>query len=82
MRPDRHPPAIGILGASASEPGWKSIPSYYQISLHDEVIDPDLQRLFARRMGARTIELRASHVSLISRPQAIAGLITRAALGL
>jgi pimeloyl-ACP methyl ester carboxylesterase len=65
----------------ARGPGWRSIPSYYQVSLDDEVIDPALQRFFARRMQARTIELRASHVSLLSRPQAVTGLIERAASG-
>jgi pimeloyl-ACP methyl ester carboxylesterase len=75
----QHPTAVSILGAVAGEPGWRTIPSYYQISLDDEVIDPALQRLFAQRMGARTLELRASHVSLISRPQPVAGLIARAA---
>ena len=33
----------------------------------------------AKRMGARTIEVKASHVSLISQPDAIAGLILEAA---
>jgi pimeloyl-ACP methyl ester carboxylesterase len=75
----QQPTAYGILGAQAGEPGWRTIRSYYQISLEDQVIDPTLQRFFADRMGAHTIELRASHVSLISRPQAIAGLIERAA---
>ena len=33
----------------------------------------------AKRMGATTIEVKASHLSLISRPEAIAGLILQAA---
>jgi hypothetical protein len=52
-----------------------------QVSKHDEVIDPGLQRMFAARMGASTITLSASHVSLISRPRAVADLIDRAARG-
>lgn len=77
----QHPTALAILGAVAGEPGWRTIPSYYQISLNDEVIDPRLQRFFAQRMQAHTIELRASHVSLISRPRPVAELIERAAQG-
>lgn len=73
------PTAYAILGAVAGEPGWRSIPSYYQVSLNDAVIAPALQQAFARRMGAETITLRASHVSLISRPLTIAALIARAA---
>jgi hypothetical protein len=33
----------------------------------------------AKRMGATTIEVKASHLSLISRPDAIAKLILQAA---
>ncbi|HEY6722622.1 MAG TPA: hypothetical protein VI197_01285, partial [Polyangiaceae bacterium] len=75
----QHPTAFGILSEAAGEPGWRTIPSYYQISLEDQVIDPRLQRMFADRMDAHTIELRASHVSLISRPKQVTGLIERAA---
>jgi hypothetical protein len=32
----------------------------------------------AKRMGARTIEVKASHLSLISQPDLIAGLILEA----
>lgn len=75
----QHPTALGILVDTAGEPGWRTIPSYYQISLEDQVIDPSLQRMFAERMDARTIELRASHVSLISRPKQVTRLIESAA---
>jgi hypothetical protein len=33
----------------------------------------------AKRMGATTIEVKASHLSLISQPDAIGGLILEAA---
>jgi pimeloyl-ACP methyl ester carboxylesterase len=75
----QHPTAVGILGAIAGEPGWRSIPSYYQVSTDDQVIDPALQRKFAERMHAETIELKASHVALISQPRPVADLIARAA---
>ena len=47
--------------------------------LVEQSINPDLQRFMARRMGATTIEVDASHVSLISRPQEITDLIVQAA---
>jgi len=75
----QHPTAVGILSAVAGEPGWKTIPSYYQVSSEDQVIDPDLQRKFAERIQAETIELKASHVALISQPGPVADLIVRAA---
>ena len=75
----QHPISLGILGTPAGVPGWKTIPSFYQVSTNDEAIDPKLQRLFARRMGAQTIEIAASHVSLVSKSGAVAELIERAA---
>jgi pimeloyl-ACP methyl ester carboxylesterase len=75
----QHPTAVALLGTAAGAPGWKTIPTYYQISLDDQVIDPKLQRMFADRMGAKVLELEASHVSMISHPRAIANFIARAA---
>lgn len=75
----QHPISVSILGTPAGAPGWKTIPSFYQVSANDEAIDPNLERFFAKRMGAHTIELAASHVSLVSKSSAIAELIERAA---
>ena len=54
---------------------WRSKPSYYAVSTDDRTINPDLQRFMARRMGAKTIEVKASHLSLISQPDTISDLI-------
>ena len=75
----QHPISVSILGTPAKLPGWKTIPSFYQVSTNDEAIDPKLQRFFAKRMGAHTIEIAASHVSLVSKSGAVAELIERAA---
>jgi hypothetical protein len=45
----------------------------------DRIIDPDLERYFARRMNAHTVEVDASHASPVSQPDAIAKLIELAA---
>jgi hypothetical protein len=42
-------------------------------------INPDLERFMAKRMGAKTIEVKASHLSLISHPEEITRLIFEAA---
>ena len=75
----QHPISVSILGTPAGAPGWKTIPSFYQVSTNDEAIDPNLQRFFSKRMGAQTIEIAASHVSLVSKSGAVAELIERAA---
>jgi hypothetical protein len=42
-------------------------------------MNPDLERFMAKPMGAKTIEVKASHLPLISQPDEITGLILEAA---
>ena len=58
---------------------WKEKPNWYAVSILDRVIDPDLERFFADRMDAHTVEVAASHASPVSQPSAIAELIKLAA---
>jgi hypothetical protein len=53
--------------------------SYYAVSTEDRTINPDLERFMAKRMGAKTVEVKASHLSLILQPAAISQLILQAA---
>ncbi len=68
-----------IFGELAGAPAWRQLPSWYQVSRDDQAISPDLQRFMANRIGARTIELAASHASPISQARALTELIERAA---
>lgn len=68
-----------LLQGRTTQAAWRSKPSVYAISTEDRTINSDLQRFMAKRMGAESIELRASHLSLISRPREVSGLILRAA---
>jgi pimeloyl-ACP methyl ester carboxylesterase len=63
-------------------PAWKSLPSWYLVATQDEAIPPDAERLFARRMGATTVEAASSHVAMISHPDEVAQLIKTAAGGI
>ena len=69
---------IGTL-CKTTHAAWRSKPSWYAVSTKDRTINPDLERFMAKRMGAKTIEVNASHVSLISQPETIANLILEAA---
>lgn len=62
-----------------STPAWRSRPSWYQISERDLMINPELQHFMAKRIGAKTISLDASHASAVSHPREIADLIMDAA---
>src|SRR5262245_10369298 len=68
-----------LLTGKTTQAAWRSKPSYYAVSPEDRTINPDLERFMATRMGAKTIEVNASHLSLVSRPDDIAGLILEAA---
>ena len=54
-----------VMGA----PAWKSLPSWYLVAQHDEVIPPEAERQFAARMGADTIEVPSGHCAMVSHPE-------------
>jgi pimeloyl-ACP methyl ester carboxylesterase len=68
-----------LLAGKTTHAAWRSKPSFYAVSTEDRTINPDLERFMAKRMGAKTIEVKGSHLALISQPDAIAGLILEAA---
>ena len=68
-----------LLAGKTTQAAWRTKPSFYAISTEDRTINPDLQRFMAKRMTARTVEVKASHVSLISQPAVIAEMILEAA---
>ncbi len=68
-----------ILGQSVSAAAWKDIPSWYLVSTQDNALSPDLERFYAKRMGATTSEIAASHVAFVSHPDVAAKLIKQAA---
>jgi hypothetical protein len=53
-----------LLTGKATHAAWRSKPSYYAVSTEDRTINPDLERFMANRMGAKTIEVKASHIAL------------------
>jgi len=68
-----------LLAGKTTHAAWRSKPSFYAVSTEDRTINPDLERFMAKRMGAKTIEVKASHLSLISHPEEITRLILEAA---
>ena len=73
------PIAAAAFGAQVSGVAWKTKPSWYIVSTLDQAIAPDEERFFAKRMNAKTTELKASHVSMLSQPKAVAAVIMDAA---
>jgi pimeloyl-ACP methyl ester carboxylesterase len=68
-----------IFTARTTQAAWRTKPSYYAVSTEDRTINPEFERFMAKRMNAQTIEVKGSHLTLISHPQEIANLIEKAA---
>jgi pimeloyl-ACP methyl ester carboxylesterase len=73
---------VEALGGVVSDPAWRSKPSWYLIATEDRMIPPAAQRTMAERAGATTTEMPGSHAIYVSRPDAVASLITQAARSL
>jgi len=73
------PLAASVFGEPIKTAAWKTIPSWYAVSTEDHAINPDLERFMAKRAGAKTTEIKASHVSFLSQPAEIAKVIETAA---
>lgn len=68
-----------LFASRTTVAAWRSKPSWYAVSTQDRTTSPELQRFVAARMKAKTIEIASSHVSLISHPREIAGVVLEAA---
>lgn len=79
MQASQKPTQGAIFGQSNPGAAWRTIPSWFIVAQEDKVINPDLERFYARRMNARTTEIQASHVVFISRPNQVAKVILEAA---
>ncbi len=59
-------------------PAWKDIPAWAVIGTQDKIIPPAAQRSMAEHAGAEITEIDASHVSMVSQPDAVVDVIKRA----
>jgi pimeloyl-ACP methyl ester carboxylesterase len=67
-----------VFSEKMGPPAWKQLPSWYQVSEDDRMINPGAQRFMATRAKATTIALKSSHVAMLSHPHEVAGLILNA----
>jgi pimeloyl-ACP methyl ester carboxylesterase len=75
----QRPVAGAALQEQATAAGWKTIPSWYLISEHDNGISPETQRFMADRMKATTETINGSHAAFIAQPRKVAQFIQQAA---
>jgi pimeloyl-ACP methyl ester carboxylesterase len=71
--------AAALLGAEPfGVPAWKALPSWYLLTQDDQMIPPAAQQFMAGRAGATLATVAASHVPMLSQPEAVANLIMAA----
>lgn len=66
------------FGEKVTHAAWHTKPSWYVVSENDRMINPALERAMAKTIRAKTTEVAASHVSMVSQPEAIARTIEQA----
>ena len=74
----QQPLTISALDDVMGVPAWKSLPSWFLVADGDQTIPPDAERLFAKRMGATTVEIASNHVAMVSHPEDVLRLIKTA----
>jgi pimeloyl-ACP methyl ester carboxylesterase len=60
-------------------PAWKHKPTWYMVASEDRSINPDQERMMAKRAKAKTVEVKSSHVAYLSHPNETSQLIKEAA---
>jgi len=79
MADSQVPWGVAAVSGSISEPAWKTKPSWYLVATEDKMIPPPVQRQMAKRAGATVTEAAGSHAIYVSKPEAVAALIAKAA---
>jgi pimeloyl-ACP methyl ester carboxylesterase len=62
-----------------TSPAWKTKPTSYMVAAADRSINPEQERMMAKRAHAKTVEVDSSHVAYMSHPKEAAKLIEEAA---
>ena len=72
-------PDADLFNQKVDGTAWKSKPSWSIVAENDGTVHPDLERFLAKRMGATSVEVRSSHVPMLSQPQLVIDVIRKAA---
>jgi pimeloyl-ACP methyl ester carboxylesterase len=75
----QQPLAASAFDDVMTSPAWKVLPSWYLVAQDDQALPPDVQRMFANRMEATTIEVPSGHLAMVSHPAEVVKLTETAA---
>jgi pimeloyl-ACP methyl ester carboxylesterase len=79
MADSQVPWGVEALTGTISEPAWKAKPSWYLVATEDRMIPPAAQHFMSKRAGATVAETQGSHAVYVSKPEAVAAIIRKAA---
>jgi pimeloyl-ACP methyl ester carboxylesterase len=74
----QRPVAAAAFSDVSGPPAWKTLPSWAVVATADKAAGTDIVRSMAQRAGAEIVEVDASHVVMVSQPQAVTELILQA----
>jgi pimeloyl-ACP methyl ester carboxylesterase len=74
----QRPVAAAAFSDVSGPPAWKALPSWAVVATADKAAGSDVVRSMAQRAGAEIVEVDASHVVMVSQPQAVTELILKA----
>ena len=78
MAATQRPIADAAFSEPNGTPAWKHLPSWAIVAKADTAAGADLVRSMAERANAMIMEIDASHVVMVSQPEAVADLIVEA----
>ena len=78
MAATQRPVAEAAFSEQSAAPAWKNLPSWSVVATGDKAAGTDVIRSMAQRAGAQITEVEGSHVIMISQPQAVADVISKA----
>ena len=73
------PTSASLFGESLQDPAWKTKPNSYLVTTEDHLLAPKTQHALAERIGARVEEVAASHLVVLSQPEAVAQFLRTSA---
>ncbi|WP_052121370.1 alpha/beta fold hydrolase [Inquilinus limosus] len=79
MAATQGPIAAAAFGEKVTNAAWKKLPSWFLVSTADRVINPDLERWEAERIGAHVVSVTGSHTAFVAHPAVVAKAIEDAA---
>lgn len=81
LRDSQVPINMSAFGVKLQHAAWRTRPSWAVIATDDKAFDQRMLHAMAKRIGARTVEVKASHAVFMTQPKVVADVIDRAARG-